>query len=262
MAYPLLTWTDGERIEQEQIQQVVPQKEVTIQYANSISDMLYILENRLKEGGCACIITNTVKAAQDIYQECINKLQAEVILYHAQFIMPDRYKKEQELLKRMGKDSCDADRNRLILIGTQVLEQSLDYDADIMVTHLCPMDLLLQRIGRLHRHPRDGKEQNGSRPQGLQKPECIILRDGNEAYDSGSQAVYGDYLLMRTAKILKNTIKIPEDIPLLVQKVYYEEDSLGLYGEAYQTALNRHREMLKSKKQEAKGYLMKEPEKI
>ena len=77
----------------------------------------------------------------------------------------DRIKKEEMFLKKMGKSSKDKDRKRLILIGTQVLEQSLDYDADIMVTQLCPIDLLLQRIGRLHRHIREDEKEGYSRPE-------------------------------------------------------------------------------------------------
>ena len=64
----------------------------------------------------------------------------------------------------------DAARPRgLVVIGTQTLEQSLDIDADLLVTDLCPMDVLLQRIGRLHRHP------DSRRPDGFVDPRCIVL---------------------------------------------------------------------------------------
>ena len=72
-------------------------------------------------------------------------------MFHAQFLMPDRAEKERTLLRRLGKHSTRAERDRLIVVGTQVMEQSLDIDLDFLVTELCPMDLLLQRIGRLHR---------------------------------------------------------------------------------------------------------------
>lgn len=272
MGYPLLTWTNGERIEQVKIQQEVPVKRVKLRYADSIGETMDLLNERLEEGGCACIIANTVRVAQEIYSECIGRIKdAEVILYHAQFIMPDRYRKERALLKRMGKTSKDKDRNRLILIGTQVLEQSLDYDADIMVTQLCPIDLLFQRIGRLHRHKRDGRTEGCSRPARLREPECIILRDGEEDYDAGSRAVYGDYLLMRTKQVLagiegreteegqKTEIKIPEDIPVFIQMVYNENENLCLAGEKYQKAMEDYRSDIKSRKERAKGYLLAEP---
>lgn len=260
MHYPLLTWTDGEIVRQKEISQKIQDKKVKISYINSIPDMVRRLDERLEEGGCGCIIANTVKAAQKIYHVCKEQMErVRIILYHAQFTMPDRAEKEKELLTKMGKTSKDSDRNRLLLIGTQVLEQSLDYDTDIMVTQLCPMDLLLQRIGRLHRHNRDGKVWNYSRPKRLREPECMILREEENSYDSGSSAVYGEYLLMRTEKILGNEIKIPGDISSLVQKVYDKKDNLGLTGEAYRKACEKYEKDLKDKKEEAKIYLLKNP---
>lgn len=259
-AYPLLTWTDGECINQGKIGQTVPQKRVKVSRTGSVREMIELLDQRLGEGGCACIIANTVKSAQEIYKKCKESMEdVTIILYHAQFTMPDRIKKEEMLLKKMGKHSGDRDRRRLVLIGTQVLEQSLDYDADIMVTQLCPMDLLLQRIGRLHRHIRDGKNGGHSRPAGLRNPECIILGEDGEDYDSGSRAVYGDYLLIRTNKILADEIKIPEEIPNLVQRVYDQENALGLEGEIYEHALETYKQDLQKKQERAGHYLMMEP---
>lgn len=255
-AYPLLTWTDGEKVCQEEIRQVSERKTVKIGKLSSVSQMTAMLGERLAEGGCACIIANTVRAAQHIYEECQRDIKnAELILYHAQFAMPDRVKKEEELLRRMGKDSDNRDRNQLILIGTQVLEQSLDYDVDIMVTQLCPIDLLLQRIGRLHRHKREGY----LRPDRLKEPECMILQDRERAYDDGSKAVYGDYLLMRTGQILESTIVIPKDIPELVQRVYEPEDNLGLEGEKYEKAVEAYRKTMRDKEEKAGHYRLMEP---
>ncbi len=259
--YPLITWTDGETVEQMTIEQNIPDKIVRIQWADSMVDMVRLLDDRLEEGGCACVIVNTVKMAQKIYEECKRAMEdVNLVLYHAQFTTPDRYKKEQALLKKMGKASHDRDRYRFILIGTQVLEQSLDYDADLMVTQLCTMDLLLQRIGRLHRHSkRDEGEQDYTRPPGLRDPQCVILREDGQAYDEGSKAVYGEYLLMRTEQILPGEIKIPGDITALVQKVYDKDDDLGLSGQLYMDARNQHKERRKGKKQEAKSYLLEKP---
>ncbi len=259
-AYPILTWTDGECINQEKITQIVPSKRVKISRIGSVTEMIALLDKRLEKGGCACIIANTVKSAQKIYDRCKESMKnVRILLYHAQFTMPDRIKKEEMFLKRMGKSSKDKDRKRLILIGTQVLEQSLDYDADIMVTQLCPIDLLLQRIGRLHRHIREDEKEGYSRPEDLQNPECIILGEDGENYDSGSSAVYGDYLLMRTARILSDEIRIPEEIPDLVQKVYDQENTLGLEGERYVKVLEQYRKDLQEKQERAGHYLMPEP---
>ena len=258
--YPLLTWSDGETVDQVKIEQQIPEKKIKITYMGEISEMISVLDQRLQQGGCACIIANTVKYAQKIYAECCDSMQnVNIILYHAQFTMPDRAQKEKELLQKMGKTSTSSDRERLILIGTQVLEQSLDYDADIMVTQLCPIDLLLQRVGRLHRHQRDGKSDRASRPQPLQSPECIILRENDVNYDKGSSAVYGDYLLLRTEKVLGNEINIPADISILVQKVYNQEDDLGLKGVEYDKALSDYERMLREKEARADNYRLQKP---
>lgn len=253
-AYPLITWTDGECINQEDIRQHALKKRVRVRRINSISYMIDLLGEKLADGGGACVIVNTVKTAQKIYKICTESMKGfRVILYHAQFMMPDRMKKEKALLEKMGKRSKDEDRRGVILIGTQVLEQSLDYDADIMVTQLCPVDLLLQRIGRLHRHI------ERVRPDKLQTAECIILHEDGEVYDSGSKAVYGDYLLMRTDKILADEIELPDGIPDLVQMVYDEENDLGIDSMEYADAVEKYRKDVQEKQQRAQNYLIMEP---
>ena len=124
-----------------------------------------------------------------------------------------------------------------------------------VVTQLCPIDLLLQRIGRLHRHKREGY----LRPDRLKEPECMILQDRERAYDDGSKAVYGDYLLMRTGQILESTIVIPKDIPELVQRVYEPEDNLGLEGEKYEKAVEAYRKTMRDKEEKAGHYRLMEP---
>ena len=144
-----------------------------------------------------------------------------MLVFHAQFLMPDRAEKEQRLMERIGKRSTPAQRDRLIVVGTQVLEQSLDIDFDYMITELCPMDLLLQRIGRLHRHP------GRARPQPVQEARCAVLDTGTEEFDEGSAAIYGEWLLGRTRKLLPKELQLPGDIARLVQDTYgWEPDCL------------------------------------
>ena len=114
--------------------------------------VLAVVQNVVEHGGCVGVIVNTVKRAQTFAEEIRNQTHAKVLLYHAQFIFPDRTLKEQALLKTVGKDSSAEVRRGTVVVGTQVLEQSLDIDFDLLITDICPMDLLLQRIGRLHRH--------------------------------------------------------------------------------------------------------------
>lgn len=176
----------------------------------------------LRHLGLAGVIVNTVKKAQAIAARLRAELpEFEVVVFHAQFLMPDRAAKEEALMKRIGKHSTPEQRDKLIVVGTQVLEQSLDIDLDLLVTELCPMDLLLQRIGRLHRH------EGRARPRPVAQARCAVLDTGTEDFDEGSKAVYGEWLLWRTRKFLPTAITLPHDIAPLVQDVYgWEPDPL------------------------------------
>ena len=186
--YPLLTWTDGAEVKQTTIPLDAPGRAVQVVPLTE-PELPKWLCRKLAEGGCAGVIVNTVKKAQKIAQLLREGLpEKEVQLFHAQFLMPDRAAREKRLMERIGKKSVPESRNGLIVVGTQVMEQSLDIDLDVLVTELCPMDLLLQRIGRLHRHHR-------SRPGPLQEAYCAILDTGEEAFDAGSEAVYGQFCL-------------------------------------------------------------------
>ena len=87
-------------------------------------------------------------------------------LHHGRFAGPDRVLLDEEVESRLGRERPSGG---LVVVGTQTLEQSLDIDADLLITDLCPSDVLLQRIGRLHRHRRH------DRPGGYHMPQCIVL---------------------------------------------------------------------------------------
>ena len=217
--YPLLSWTDGGQV----CQRTVPLMEAgrTVQVTLLTEDRLpALLREKLAQGGCAGVIVNTVRKAQAVAAQLRQALpEYEVLLFHAQFLMPDRAEKERTLLRRLGKHSTRAERDRLIVVGTQVMEQSLDIDLDFLVTELCPMDLLLQRIGRLHR-----RVDRTDRPLPLQTAQCAVLDTGDESFDAGSKAVYGEWLLWRTRQLLPRTVALPQDIPQLVQDTYGWEE--------------------------------------
>ena len=91
-----------------------------------------------------------------------------VTLHHSRFAAEDRQLLDQQLKAALGRNRQIGGR---IVVGTQTLEQSLDIDADLLITDLCPTDVLLQRIGRLHRH----RDNNPIRPTGYRRPTCIVL---------------------------------------------------------------------------------------
>lgn len=213
-SYPLLTWTDGEQGRTRTIESDAPRTDVDILRGED-EEVTSFLTDRLKDGGCAGIIVNTVKRAQAFAERLKAAFpEKQILLDHAQFVMPDRMSREKELMKRLGRDSTPEQRDGLIVVGTQVLEQSLDIDFDVMITDLCPMDLLLQRLGRLHRRA------ERARPRSLQRAACMVLGADTDRLEDGARAIYGDYLLMKTSCLLKEKIHLPEDIPQLVQDTY------------------------------------------
>lgn len=211
-AYPLLTWTDGDVIHTQTIPLEKQPTPVQILRGQD-ADLVSFLQQRLAKGGCAGVIVNTVQRAQRIARQLESACPTcEIMLDHAQFLMPDRLEREKQLLTRLGRKSTHAMRNGLIVVGTQVLEQSLDVDFDVLVSDLCPMDLLLQRLGRLHRHPR------AERP--IHTASCLVLNADGDTLESGAEAIYGEYLLKKTAAVLPDTILLPGDISPLVQATY------------------------------------------
>jgi len=107
-----------------------------------------------RNGGCALWMRNTVDDAVEAF-EALRAEHPDVTLIHARFAAAERARLEQEVTRRFGPDSTAAERAGAIVIGTQVLEQSLDLDFDAMVADLKPMDALIQSAGRLRRHRRD-----------------------------------------------------------------------------------------------------------
>lgn len=255
--YPLLTWTLGTAVQQRVIALSAKQCQVTLQTAREDA-LPQLLEDALAEGGCAGVIVNTVKKAQTIasqLQEIMPDFQ--VFLFHAQFLMPDRAEKERILLERLGKRSTPEQRDKLIVVGTQVLEQSLDIDFDFLVTELCPMDLLLQRIGREHRHP----SRDLNRPPRLREARCVVLT-AEDGYDEGSKAVYGEWLLWRTQMLLPSVVHLPDDISSLVQDTYgWEEQDALSETEESKHALKQYQLEEKSKQERASQFTILPPKK-
>ncbi|HHZ14387.1 MAG TPA: CRISPR-associated helicase Cas3' [Clostridiales bacterium] len=252
--YPLITCTDGNRI----IQKTAPVELDSLRKINigflSEEDLVSRLEDLLSEGGCAGIIVNTVKRAQELAQVLIQVFGSDTVrLLHSQFLATDRTKKEDQLRKELGKPRQGTKRpHERIVIGTQVLEQSLDIDFDLLITDICPMDLLLQRIGRLHRHRRP-------RPEKLESPLCLIMGIRDNDFDDGAVAIYGQYLLMRTKAMLPKVIELPTDIPQLVQDVYDDRLKLAPEPQGYSEAKAKHEMEIEDKKERANTFQITKP---
>ncbi|NYE01501.1 CRISPR-associated helicase Cas3 [Kineosphaera limosa] len=197
------------------------------EHPDELDHLVTLLRAELIDGGCVAIVRSTVTRAQEAWVALRGAFSdTEVVLVHSRFLAVDRARRESELRDRLGRSGRRSEGtrpNRLIVVGTQVLEQSLDIDVDLMVSDVAPVDLVLQRMGRLHRHQRELED----RPPRLREPRLILVgadwaTTPPEA-DRGSRRVYGDALLLRSVASLRahgSLIQLPEDIPRLVDHAY------------------------------------------
>ncbi len=216
-------------------------------------DFVNELKKKLAGGGCAAIICNTVDKAQNLFaqlneffKEDINN--GELDLLHARFRFKDREQREKQALLRFGKkggkvlftengktvEKTVKRPHRAVLISTQIIEQSLDLDFDLMISELAPADLLLQRAGRLQRHERD--RFPAFKYQGKAKATLWLIKPPTDANgdlfveknspDFGvSGIIYDKHILLRSWLKLKdeNEIEVPADVEDLIEDVYDED---------------------------------------
>lgn len=202
-----------------------------------LPSMRSALEGHLASGGMGLALVNTVQRAQDLYclfpegellerkgQRVGKRLTdgIEVFLFHARFPSDRRQEREEFVLEVFGEGGSRDGRK--ILIATQVAEQSLDLDFDLIATDLAPIDLVLQRAGRLWRHARK------SRP--VSEPILLVAGlAGDEPPSFGKplwwSAVYREDILLRTWSLLRDgqrqNLTLPDEIDTLVQAVYEEQ---------------------------------------
>lgn len=184
------------------------------------------LKIALANGGCAAVIRNTVGLAQETYvhlRDGLKDADITVELFHARFPFGRRMEIENAVLAQYGKKGGPIERNKRVLVATQVIEQSLDLDFDLMISDVAPVDLVLQRAGRLHRHDRAG------RPYGLSEPQVwlvapTIAEDGPPSFGK-SEFVYARYVLLRSHIVLNtaDSIRLPDDLERFVEQVYGSE---------------------------------------
>jgi len=226
------------------------------------------LKNELRTGGCAAVICNTITRTQEVYQAVKDSEPGcEVILFHARFPYLWRKEIEVDVLRKFGPrrdpDHENPERpHKAIVIATQVIEQSLDLDFDAMITDLAPVDLLLQRAGRLHRH--DYREHPLPYRLLIAEPE---LRDDLPAFDhTDPYAGKEVYVLRRTYFALRKRsqpmVALPGDTSELIEQVYGDAP-LGNLTAAEQAALDEDKKKMQdaheSAKKSARSHLIYPP---
>ncbi|MBH0178181.1 MAG: CRISPR-associated helicase/endonuclease Cas3, partial [Nitrospira sp.] len=153
-----------------------------------------------ESGALVAVVMNLVDDAQRLARLLRGKTTLQVDVFHARYRFMDRLHKEKAVLDNYGRNAPRKEGR--VLVATQVVEQSLDLDFDWILTQICPVDLLFQRLGRLHRHQRE------HRPKKFESPYCTIL--SVEADDYGlHKLIYGNTrVLWRTEQLLTGQTKI------------------------------------------------------
>jgi CRISPR-associated endonuclease/helicase Cas3 len=165
-----------------------------------------------RRGANVLVVCNTVARAQTV-ASLLDDLGERLHLVHARLRHSDRMERERKLIAMFGPDG-DRPQGHVV-VGTQVLEQSLDLDLDLLITDLAPVDLLIQRVGRVHRHTREWRP--------VPAPLMIVtgFRQGpHPLIDPGSEAIYHRWVLHRTLDALPDSFQEPDDVPALISAVY------------------------------------------
>ncbi len=254
--YPRITLAEPRLYGEEQAENEASCIEITMDEPRTIeidfigtelAGLAETLAQRLKTGGCAAVVCNTVDRAIEVYRYLAGSMEdTECGLFHARTLQAWRRKREEEVLRKFGKGERQPDGTyvnqhrpeRAVLVATQVIEQSLDLDFDLMVSEIAPIDLLLQRCGRLHRHPRP-------RPANLRSPRFIVICDADlegkppDSFGKGIEYIYERFILLRTWLALRQrtTIDLPMEIEGLVEAAYGVCDSA--HGDDWKHALEQ-----------------------
>ena len=243
-AYPLATrWHDGQTVllENELASRACVSRTVQVHYEADDEKVFAHIIAALQQGQCVGWIRNTVADAMAAYERLSKTISPEnITLFHARFALRDRLDKEAQVLDLFGEDSKQHDRQGRLMIATQVAEQSLDVDFDVLITDLAPIDRVLQRAGRLQRHVRDAqgnrlavtdaKDERSApclwvyAPAWTEQPKA----DWYSAAFKKAQYVYGHHgQLWLTAKVLQNgNFTMPADARSLIETVFSDTETL------------------------------------
>lgn len=230
-----------------------------------------LLREKLADGGCAAVICNTVARAQAVYRalqryfpesEPAHDGQPALDLLHSRYRFIERQQREQRILLRFGKrgDTVEVTQGgmprrqtverprRAVLVATQIIEQSLDLDFDLMVTDLAPADLVLQRLGRLHRHDRPPRPTGDDCVLYLCRP-LSVSPDGVPTFENYFDLIYDAHILLRSWLTLRDRteLSIPRDIEGIIEDVYGPQECPAIYPDALRATW---RETLAKKEQD------------
>lgn len=228
-AYPLLTAYGGGAVAEKPVEPRadVPRK-VDLCWLGTPNEAIESIVRDARQGRCVCWIRNSVADVLEAYDALVAALGADrVMLFHARFALGDRLRIEDDVVRRFGPGGEEGRRNGRVVVATQVVEQSLDIDFDAMVTDVCPVDLVIQRAGRLHRHRERARAYGPTlqiiAPAWSEKPEGSWLAGPFRR----TAKVYPDPgVLWRTVRVLraKGGLDLPRNARALVEEVYGSDE--------------------------------------
>lgn len=206
------------------VEQYRPDLDVSVEVpgvaVDNATDVAVLARDLTESGGCALVVLNVVERAQQTWQQ-LREWDVPALLIHGRFTAAERARRTDQALRLFG--SGDGRPERMVIVATQIAEQSFDVDADVLITDLAPMDLLLQRIGRLHRHSRNDTR----RPESLRSPRVYVtgvLLDGAlPRVPDAFTYIYRQWPLLESAAALRAgdaTWRVPSQVPELVANAY------------------------------------------
>ena len=232
--YPLITAAaQGQPVQELAVPVDVPPQRVVVHLQQDEAAAVAEALARADAGQQVLWIENTVKEAQQRYLDLAARaaeLGVACGLLHSRFTMSDRARIEAHWVDAFGKPgwSGRVERGR-ILVGTQVLEQSLDIDADFLVSRFAPTDMLLQRMGRLWRHGKTPRAPGAQCEAWLLAPELAATIEAPPSAFGASAYVYSPYVLCRSLEVWqgRSAVSLPTDIRPLIEATYADREEEG-----------------------------------
>ncbi len=247
--YPLVSWSSPEGPGRVAVEQTGSAKDLEATLLPAMQDPERIAGTAVeaaRAGARVLVIRNTVQGALAVQQALEAEAADSALLltcggasapHHSRFAREDRVALDAALEAALGKERP---RGGCVAVATQTAEQSLDLDADLLVTDLCPIDVLLQRIGRLHRHDRP-------RPAGFEQARVIVLvpsswepdnwigRDSKARGPHGLGTVYEDLNALASTRAWlerQPSFSVPRDCRLAVESCLHPHalDAVALAG--------------------------------
>lgn len=225
-AYPLITALPAQQALAELPVAITGNQRVAVRLVREDGLAIEEAMARAEQGQQVLWIENTVLEAQQRYLDLAaraSELGIACGLLHSRFSADDRQRIEDHWVDLFGKPGRDQRQQQgRILIGTQVLEQSLDIDADFLISRFAPSDMLLQRMGRLWRHSDTPRAALATCEAWLLAPELEAAIAAPAQAFGNTAFVYSPYVLCRSLQVwqVRAAINLPQDIRPLIEQTY------------------------------------------